>query len=161
MKYFISYILLAYCALAVQSLFFSGVKPDLVLVLVCAYSLKFGQTRGVIYGMAAGLLVDVSGGLILGPNLIGKSVVAFLIRSLRENLFQWNIYVNTIMIVMLSGIDIFLVYACFEFFSKVSFVNRPWLIPITQVFYTAAASIMLYHFLQPGKDYTLIKEEGF
>jgi rod shape-determining protein MreD len=160
-KKFLFYLFLAYIALALQSLFFKGTKPDLVLVLVCIYSLRAGQTKGIAYGIVTGLLVDTAGGLILGPHILSKSVAAFLIRALRENLFQWNIYINTLMIAILSVIDIILVYTCFEFFSKVSFANRPWLIPITQVFYTAASSIILYVFLKPGIDDTLVKEEGF
>ncbi len=161
MKKVLLYLLYAYAALAIQSLFFNGAKPDLVLVLVCVFALKFGQLQGVVYGTVAGLLIDISGGLIIGPNVIGKSVAAFLIRILRNNLFQWNIYINTLMIVILSMVDIILVFVCFEFFSKVSFSNRPWIIPVTQVIYTALASIILYGWLKPGKDESLVKEEGY
>lgn len=161
MKKFLIYLFFAYAALAVQSLFFTGTKPDLVLVLVCVFSLKFGQFNGVVYGTVTGLLVDAAGGLIIGPNIISKSVAAFLIRSVRNNLFQWNIYVHTLMIMILSVLDIFLVYLCFEFFSKISFSNRPWTIPVVQVLYTSVASIVLYRFLKPGTDETLKKEEVF
>jgi len=161
MKKFLLYLLYAYAALAIQSLFFKGTKPDIVLVLVCVAALKFGQLKGVVYGTVTGLLIDIAGGLIIGPNVIAKSVAAFLIRSLRNNLFQWNIYINTLMIIVLSIVDIFLVFVCFEFFSKVSFANRPWTIPVTQVVYTVVSSIILYSWLKPGKDETLIKEEGY
>ena len=86
MKKFLLYFFYAYAALAIQSLFFKGTKPDLILILVCVYALKFGQSRGIVYGTVAGLLVDIAGGLIIGPNVIGKTVSAFLIRSLRNNL---------------------------------------------------------------------------
>jgi rod shape-determining protein MreD len=161
MKKFLLYFFYAYAALAIQSLFFKGTKPDLVLILVCVYALKFGQSKGIIYGTAAGLLVDITGGLIIGPNVIAKSVAAFLIRSVRNNLFQWNIYINSLMIIFLSILDILLVFVCFEFFSKVSFSNRPWSIPATQVLYTFIASIILYGWLKPGKDESLVKEEGY
>lgn len=161
MKKFLLYLFFAYAALAIQSLFFKGTKPDLILVLVCVFSLKFGQVNGVIYGTVTGLVVDAAGGLMIGPNIISKTVAAFLIRSIRNNLFQWNIYVNTLMIMFLSIIDIFLVYLSFEFFSRISFSNRPWTIPVVQVIYTAVASILLYRFLKPEVDETLKKEEVF
>jgi len=161
MKKFLLYLFFAYLALAIQSLFFKGTKPDLILILVCVFSLKFGQVSGIAYGTVTGLLVDAAGGLMIGPNILSKAVSAFLIRSVRNNLFQWNIYVNTLMIVVLSVIDIFLVYVCFEFFSKVSFSNRPWTIPIVQVIYTLVASMILYRFLKPEIDETLKKEEVF
>jgi rod shape-determining protein MreD len=161
MKKFLLYFFYAYAALAIQSLFFQGTKPDLILILVCVYALKYGQAQGLIYGTAAGLLVDITGGLIIGPNLIAKTVAAFLIRSLRNNLFQWNIYINTLMVLFLSIVDIILVFGCFEFFSKVSFSNRPWSIPATQVFYTVVASVILYGVLKPEKDDSLVKEENY
>jgi hypothetical protein len=65
------------------------------------------------------------------------------------------------MIIFLSILDILLVFVCFEFFSKVSFSNRPWSIPATQVLYTFIASIILYGWLKPGKDESLVKEEGY
>ncbi len=161
MKKFLLYLFLAYCALAVQSLFFSGAKPDLVLVLVCVYALKFGQVKGIVYAIVTGALLDTAGGLILGPHIISKSVAVFLVTSLRENLFQWNMYVNTVMIIVLSAIDIFLVFTCYEFFSKASFENIPWTIPLSQVMYTAIASVMLYWLLKPQEDDMLVKSEGY
>lgn len=161
MKKFLLYLFFAYAALTIQSLFFRGIKPDLALILVCVYALKFGRVKGVVYGAVTGLLIDTAGGLMIGPNIISKTVAAFLIRSLRNNLFQWNIYINTLMIVVLSVIDIFLVYICFELFSKVSFAERPWMVPITQVFYTSVASVLLYSLLKPEKDYILTTEKRF
>ncbi len=161
MKKFLFYLFLAYCALAVQSMFFRGTKPDLVLVLVCVYALKYGQVKGIVYAIVTGLLLDTSGGLILGPHIISKTVAAFLITSLRENLFQWNMYVNTLMIIFLSVIDIILLFACYEFFSKASFKNIPWMIPLTQVMYTAVASLILYWLLKPQEDDMQVKSEGY
>ncbi len=161
MKRFLFYLFLAYCALAVQALFFRGTKPDMVLVLVCVYALKFGQTRGIVYAAVTGLLLDTVGGLIIGPHIISKSIAVFLITSVRENLFQWNMYVNTVMILVLSVVDIFLVYTCFEFFSKVSYGNIPWTVLLTQVIYTVAASVILYRFLKPQEDETLTISEGY
>ena len=161
MKKLLLYLFFAYVALAIQSLFFRGIKPDLALILVCIYALKYGQVRGAVYGAVTGLLIDTAGGLIIGPNIISKSVIAFLISSLKNNLYQWNIYINTLMIAVLSVVDIFLVYSCYEFFSKVSFAERPWMVPITQIFYTAVASVLLYSLLKPEKDYFLTAEKRF
>lgn len=161
MKKFLFYLLLAYAALTMQSLFFRGTKPDLVLVLVCVYSLKFGQVKGIVYAAATGLLLDTAGGLILGTHIISKSVAAILITSIRDNLIQWNMYVNTVMILILSVIDILLVYTCFKFFAKASFENMPWTIMLTQVIYTVAASVILYRLLKPQEEEALIKSEGY
>ncbi len=152
MKKFLLYLVLAYLALSVQAIFFKGIKPDFVLVLVCLYSLKHGVIKGVTYGAVTGLLIDTISGFILGPHIISKSLAAFLIRAVRENIFQWNIFVNTLVIMALSVVNIFFVYICLDTFAKVSFINWPWSISIMEVVYTIAASLILYAFFKPEKE---------
>lgn len=161
MKQFSIYLLFAYLALTVQAIFFQGIKPDLVLVLVCFYALRFGQLEGIVFGTITGMLIDSAGGSILGPNILGKAAAAFLITTLKENLFQWNIYINTLIIMLLSVLDVFLTYICYEFFSKISFADRPLMISVTQIFYTSAASVILYVFLKPGQYNLMAKDERF
>lgn len=141
---FLLYIFFAYLTLTLQAIFFEGTKPDFVLLLVCFYSFKYGQARGTTYGALAGLLMDAASGFIIGPNIISKSLSGFLIAGLRENIFQWNITVNTIVITVLSIMDMFIVYICFETFSKMSFHNRPWGISLMGVIYTIVAGLVLY-----------------
>ncbi len=116
MKKFLLYLLFTYIALSVQAIFFKGIKPDFVLVLVCFYSLKYGHAKGVAYGALSGLIIDVATGFIIGPNIVSKSVAAFLIGSVREKLFNWNIVTNTLLIAILSITDILIVYICHKTF---------------------------------------------
>ena len=151
MKKFLLYLFFAYVALTVQALFFKNAKPDFILILVCFYSLRHGQLKGVAYGALTGLIIDIAGGFILGPHIISKSFAAFLIRSVREKIFQWNIIVSTLMIAILSIIDIFTVYACLEVFSDVSLLNMPWKIYVMGIVYTILASLVIYGFFKPEK----------
>ncbi len=141
---FLLYIFFAYLTLTVQAIFFKGTKPDVVLVLVCFYSFKYGQAKGTTYGALAGLLIDTASGFIIGPNIISKALAGLIIAKLKENIFQWNITVNTVVITILSIMDTFIVYICFETFSKMSFHNRPWGIPVMGVIYTIIAALVLY-----------------
>ncbi|MEW6599557.1 MAG: rod shape-determining protein MreD [Nitrospirota bacterium] len=152
MSIFFLYIFLAYLALTFQAIFFKGTKPDLVLVLVCFYAFKYGQARGMTYGVFAGLLMDAASGFIVGPNIISKALSGFLTASLRENIFDWNMTVNTIVVAALSLMDFFVVYACFETFSAMSFHNRPWGIPLMGVIYTTVAAVVLYPVFGRNKD---------
>lgn len=152
MKKFLLYLFFAYIALTVQAVFFRNVKPDFVLILVCFYSVRHGQLKGVAYGALTGLIIDMAGGVILGPHIVSKSLAAFLIRSVREKIFQWNIVISTLMIAVLSVIDFFIVYICLEFFSGISPVNIPWNIYVMGIVYTVAASLIIYGFFKPEKD---------
>lgn len=152
MKAFLFYFFLALLFLSVQATIFKVTKPDFVLVLVCFYSLKYGRTKGVTYGALTGLLIDSASGFILGPNILSKFLTGFMIISIRQKLFQWNIIISTLLIAIFSLADIFLVYICLKTFAGISFVNRPLRISIMQIVYTTAVGFILYPLLNPEKN---------
>lgn len=136
----------------IQAVFFHGAKPDIVMVLVCIFTLKYGQIRGVALGAIAGLLIDTANGFILGPNILSKAMIAFLTWTIKDTLFQWNAFINAMVVTILSVVDILLIFISLEIFSKASFLNRSWEISLMQVIYTLIASIVLYPLLtEPGK----------
>jgi rod shape-determining protein MreD len=151
MRGFLSYLLFAYLVLCVQAVFFKGAKPDLVLVLVCYYTLTFGRSKGILFGVAAGLIMDSASGFLLGPNIISKSLAAFFIGSIRENIFHWNVYVNTLLVAFLSIVDALWIYICFGVFSDISFVNRSWSVSVTGILFTVVAALLAYPFLNPQR----------
>jgi rod shape-determining protein MreD len=152
MKTFVLYLLFTYLALSVQAVLFKGIKPDFVLVLICFYSLKYGQVRGMTYGAVSGLLIDTASGFMLGPHIISKSIAGFLVGTLKEHLFQWNILINTLVIAILSVVNILLIYFILGTFSKVSFINRSLETSIMEVVYTVIAAMILYPFFKPVED---------
>lgn len=152
MKKFLLYLIFAYIALTVQALFFKGVRPDFVIVLVCSYSLKYGYGKGAAYGALAGLLIDTAGGFMLGPNIISKSLAAVLIKTVRSKIFEWNMLVNTIMVALLTVIDILIVYLCHELFLGGSFSMRLWEISAKDIFFTVVAALFAYNLFSLNKD---------
>ncbi|MEK6528842.1 MAG: rod shape-determining protein MreD [Nitrospirota bacterium] len=152
MKTFSFYVLLAFLLLSVQATVFSGVKPDFILVLVCFYSLRHGQMKGMIYGAFTGFLIDSASGVILGPNMFSKFLIGFMISSIRQKLFQWNIIVSALIIAIFSLMDIVLVYLFLETFAGISFTEMPFRILILQTVYTVIASLILYGFIDFEKD---------
>lgn len=144
MKHFLKYLFFAYLAMAAQSSLFRSVKPDIVLVLVCFYSVRYGPLRGAAYGALTGFVLDAAAGVMLGPHMIGMAFTAYLAGIIRENVFHWNVIVSTIMITVMSVIDIVLVYACMETFSGLSFANRPLSVPALEVVLTFIAGLALY-----------------
>lgn len=159
MRAFALYIGFAYLAAAVQSTFFHGIKPDLVLVLVCFFAARQDHVRGMLYGGLAGLLLDVSAGFILGPNILSKALAAFLAGKARETFFQWNRVISTAVIALLSVVDIVVVMTSYEVFSKLSFANRPWDISATGVVLTVLASLIMFRPFNREEESFLWKEE--
>ncbi len=152
MKVFSIYFLFAMLAMSVQSTLFKGTKPDFMLILVCFYSFRYGQIKGLSYGALTGLFIDLVNGFIIGPNLMSKAVIGYLIPSVRKRMFQWNVVINTVMIVIVSIIDIFLVYVCLESFADMDFINRSLKISIMQIVYTTIFSLILYPMFSQSKN---------
>lgn len=144
MKTFLLYVFIALLAISIQATLFKGTKPDLILILVYSYSLRYGQIKGMTYGALTGLMIDFTSGFILGPNIISKAFIGYLTSSVRQKLFQWNIIINTVMIAVSSVFDIVLVYVNLETFADISFVNRPLEPLIMQVVSTAVIGMILY-----------------
>jgi rod shape-determining protein MreD len=151
MRHFLIYLFLIYCSLTAQAVFFHGAKPDIVLVFICIYTLKYGQMKGVVLGGFAGLLIDTVNGFIMGPNMLSKAVIAFLTHTIKDNFFQWNSFINALVVTVLSVVDIFIVFISLEIFSKASFVNRSWDSSLLQVVYTLIVSVILYP-LMTGRE---------
>ena len=152
MKKFLLYLALAYLALFVQAIFFKGVSPDLVIILVCTYSLKYGYAKGAAYGALTGLIIDTMGGFLLGPNIISKSLAAFLIWMVRGKIYQWSMFANTIMIAFLVIVDILIVYICHEIFLEGSFTTRLWAVFPRELIFTIAASLVAYNLFSLNND---------
>jgi rod shape-determining protein MreD len=151
MKNLTIYIILAYFALMVQSLFFGNTKPDCILVLVCFFAVRSGMTSSFFYGTFCGLLLDMTSGFMIGPNMISKSIASLLTRTIRNNLLEWSGVVNILVIAVMSIIDVVIVYSSFEIFSMVSFLDRSWDVAIWHVLFTTVAGFILYSILHPDR----------
>lgn len=149
---FFKYILAAIIFISIQAVFFQGIKPDLVLILVFFYSLKCGATRGMAYGAVTGIMIDSASGIIFGPNIVSKMLTGYAIASIRQRLFQWNFFASTLLIAIFSLLDILLIQVCYEIFAGISFMSRPVNIPLLQVLYTTGFSLLAYPFLNPEEE---------
>lgn len=152
MKDFILYLFLALLGLSLQATLFKGIRPDFILIIVCSYSLRHGQNKGMAYGAFTGFLIDSANGFILGPNIISKFSASFLTCFIREKVFYWNIVINTIVIIALSLVDIVIVRICFEIFSGLPINNTPLEVLIFQVIYTSAFSLIMYPLFNHGDE---------
>ena len=149
---FFKYILAAIIFISIQAVFFKGIKPDLVLVLVFFYSLKCGSIKGMAYGTVTGIMIDSANGVIFGPNILSKMFIGYIMSSIRQRLFQWNFFSSVMMVVICSAFDILIIHVCYEIFPGISFMSRPMNIPLLQALYTAGFSLLAYPFLNSEEE---------
>lgn len=141
------WIILAYLALAFQTTLFSGSKPDLVLLLVCFYALSHDLTSTIILSSLAGLLTDVASGFIIGPSIISKSLIGYLVIQAKQSIVGWEIIKNTMLILIASILDFFIIEFCLATFSRYYYNEKTGLTFMVDSFYTVLAGIALYYFV--------------
>ncbi len=72
-------ILLSVIQLSVIPLISIGsIVPDLIIILVVSFSLRYGQFYGTIFGAFSGLLLDIVSGGILGSAMFAKTISGFV-----------------------------------------------------------------------------------
>jgi len=152
MMVFIKYLLLALVGMSLQSVLFRTVKPDIIIILVCFYSLRYGQFRGVVYGALTGLMLDSASGIIIGPNILSKISAVFFVGFIRRKVFFWGPAFNILMVLAVSLLDIMLVRICLETFTAISYSSRLPVITIMQVVLTTVFSLIMYPFFNTERD---------
>lgn len=145
MNYFIKYILIAMGAISLQaSALFHSTRPDVILVVVIFFALRKGQLQGTAYGALTGFMLDLTGGHVLGPNIISKAIAGYCAPLIKEKLFQWNIIANTLLVLIFSVIDLTIVFLCLYTIAGMAFANVPGYIVLKHVSYTTLAGMILY-----------------
>lgn len=152
MMVFIKYLLLALVGMSLQSVLFRTVKPDIIIILVCFYTLRYGQFRGVAYGAATGLILDSASGFIIGPNILSKIIAVFFVAFIRRRVFFWGPAFNILMILVVSLFDILIVRICLETFTAISYSGRLPHITVMQVVLTSVFSLIMFPFFNTERD---------
>jgi rod shape-determining protein MreD len=137
--------------MSLQAVLFKDVKPDLVIILICFYTLRYGQLRGVVYAVLAGMVLDSANGFILGPNILGKATAAFFVGLVRSKIFFWNRVINSMVVAAVTLIDILIVRGCLEVFLDISYSNAMTELLIMQAVLTTAVSLIVYPYFDPER----------
>jgi rod shape-determining protein MreD len=70
---------------------FTGVHPDLLLVMVVSSALLSGKERGVGIGFFAGLLQDLASGSIFGINTLTKLATGYIFGLAERKVFKEHV----------------------------------------------------------------------
>lgn len=70
---------------------FSGIRPDLLLIVVVSCAILSGREKGVGMGFFAGLLQDLASGTVFGTNTLAKLAVGFSFGLAERKVFKENI----------------------------------------------------------------------
>ncbi|MDD2420806.1 MAG: rod shape-determining protein MreD [Heliobacteriaceae bacterium] len=137
-----------------------GVKPNLVLILVCFFAILNGSRAGGIFGFLAGLFLDLASGRYLGLNALAFAAVGAVLGMLEYRLYKDNLLVP--MGSVFGGTILFHVVAFgLALFAglRLSFNMVVDLLVLQTLYNTAAASLLYGYFLRISNEGWLRKKE--
>lgn len=82
-----------------------GVRPNLCLIILIAFTACFGQLKGIRMGIYLGLSLDVLIGKGLGVYTFLYMLIAYIFSSIEEKIFKDNLITPLILIVSASVIE--------------------------------------------------------
>ena len=86
------------------------VVPNLLLITVICYSLLCGDYSAIAVGVVCGLLLDITGGRIVGMHTVLCTFAAYFCVCVSGNLFNNNALVSMVFVLLLSIPYEFLTY---------------------------------------------------
>ena len=87
----------------------SGIKPDLLMLLTIYIAMHHRLTSSVIWGLGAGLLEDLYLGRYIGMYTLTLAVVAYLSYWLAERWYRDNFLLTTFMVFLVTAVGQILV----------------------------------------------------
>lgn len=108
-----------------------GAVPNLLLVVVVAFSLVEGSQRGSAAGFAAGLLFDLLGTGPIGPMALVMTLVGYTAGALHEHMFAEG------------WLQPFIVLAIAAFATELLYGAALRTIGVTESFWTAFTAVLL------------------
>jgi rod shape-determining protein MreD len=114
-----------------------GITPDLTMLLVFSVGLRYGETRGLLLGIAVGALEDSLSGSFIGPHMLSKGIVGFSSYFfISGGLLSWTPVLGVIAVAVLTFSDNLVV-----FLAKTMFDRMPALFP-TALFVSVMQSLL-------------------
>ncbi len=114
-----------------------SVAPNITVLLAYYAGIKYGQNKGVLFGLLIGAIQDSLSSPILGPNMLGKGLVGFSASFfISGGIFVWTPLLGIIGIALLTFVDNAAVFLSLSIFDK------PPTNPATTLFITIMQALL-------------------
>lgn len=126
-----------------------GAHPNLAILPVYFVGLRYGHTKGMLFGALSGALGDSLTGGMLGPAMLGQATVGYLAYYLRHGLFMWTPMLGVVGVAALTIVEGFLV-----FISETVFMSSPTTLSLAVkfIFIQALLNAVAGVLIRPGDD---------
>jgi len=145
-----------FAALLVLSLLLQPIRGvadhglDLVLVVVVLGSLRLPLAQAALWGLAAGLIQDLSSISWVGPHMISNSLSAVLAGWMRNRIYRERIFTQGLLVLAAAGFKQFVLWALWAWdggdpaFGDVLALMGRTLLATTGVGFAASALLVRY-----------------
>lgn len=143
----------------IRSVEIFNVIPNLLLVAVICYSLCKGDLKALVFGVVCGLVLDFTGGRVVGVNTLLCTYAAFLCYLLHGGLFNNNVFVAAVFVLIISFVYEFLFYMM-QFFiwgeTDIAFALLHKILP--GALYNAVAAVPVYPIMRRLSESTATRQ---
>ena len=114
-----------------------SVAPNITALLAYYAGIKYGQNKGVLFGLLTGAIEDSLSSPILGPNMLGKGLIGFSASFfISGGIFVWTPLLGMLGIALLTFVDNSAVFLSLSIFDK------PPTNPATALFITIMQALL-------------------
>lgn len=130
------------------ALSFSGIGPNLMIIVAVSYGFMLGDVRGMVVGLFCGLLCDVFFGQVIGLQMLLYSLLAFLCGKFERLFYVDDIKLPILLILVSDFLYGFLSYV-FQFLIHGRFFLSYFLVHyvLPEMVYTLLCAVVLYPLL--------------
>lgn len=127
-----------------------NIIPNLVIIIVCMFSLLRGRRQGLIFGFFAGLLIDLFNGY---ENVIGINALLYMYVGFINGIFNDIIYLHNFHIPIVSvglsdmAVSLMTYFITFLIRNKLDLIYYFKNIIIPEIIYTVFVTLLLYKVL--------------
>lgn len=117
-----------------------GAKPDLLLIMVVFFALRFGKIFGFWIGLLCGLLQDALSGFIFGTATVGFSLCGLIIGIFSKDIYRDSKFVQAAVVFIFCIIS----YIFYYYALKIKLALPTFAMPLNKILvaslYTSAVS---------------------
>jgi len=124
-----------------------GVTPDTTLVLIVSYAILRNEVEGALFGLFAGLMLDISG-MFIGIFALLGFLVGYICGKPFKDFFKDNYFLPFFVVVGVSFAHQFVLYVTtILLMGQLDFWHYMRNLILPKTVYTASLSIPLYGFM--------------
>lgn len=127
-----------------QRLRIGEIAPNFMIMIIVSFALLRGSKEGSILGLAAGLLNDISFGIIIGPMAVIYAIIGYVCGRFNKNFYRENFIMPFICTLLSSLFYSLMMMFSFLLRGKVNFAFFIKSIIIPEMIYTITLSLVIY-----------------